>query len=680
MHPGPNEPRDDRVVDELLDGYLVELATNGTADLDVWAAKIARGDVREKFRRQALAEEFVWRVSRGEAVLLELFAARLPHEIDRKAFAETVRANQLAEKALPPQYAPGSVLGGRYRIRSILGRGGMSVVFAAVDQELERDVAIKVFNAQAQAGSADEWESIAHREAAALALLDHSNVVRVHDIRRDKAHTFIVMDNVAGIDLARALDELKREEAESGADPATRAPRLRAIIEENLPKAVTASPRRTRDRIDSKSWPRTVARILAPVAAGIEVAHQLGQVHRDLKPNNVILRRGADPVVLDFGLTARVRPAGEGSSVLRGTPEYFAPEQARDLRTGSDVRTDVYQLGLVLFEMLSLERAQAREKTEDILRFLTRVSLGPEERVATLPKSVPIALRAICIRALASRPAERYATAGQLARDLERFVAGRPNEFARTSGAHAAWQRTTWLVKKPVFAALVLGAMALGTGTWMRAEAAAREDGLVFSPFHYTPESGGLAAISSSQSKIEIPSKSQLEYLGVEVNSTVPVWVYGLGLSRDARGEISVFPCRPRMFPSHELPNDWACYVEGDKPTSVEIYGFNGKDPEEGILTFATEARSVAIENWLVQLESERDAGKKSVSYEHAMRTFERIANTRMRGAAEPLTPEQARDVHRNLVFERAAKHGTSDDGRLKWFQQILQVSRKEKD
>jgi len=680
MNPGPNEQRTDRVVDELLDGYLVELAQNGTADLDVWAAQIARGEMRERFRRQALAEEFVWRASRGEAVLLEVYAARLPDEVDRKAFAEIVRANQLAEKALPPQHAPGSLLGGRYRIRSILGRGGMSVVFAAWDQELEREVAIKVFNAQAQAGTPLEWESIAHGEAAALARLDHPNVVRVHDIRRDKAHTYIVMDNVAGIDLARVLDELKREEAEDAADPTARAPRLREIVEKHVQTVVSASPRPTVDRIDPKSWPRTVAQILAPVAAGIEVAHQLGQVHRDLKPNNVILRRGADPVVLDFGLSARIRPGTEDSGVLRGTPEYFAPEQARDLCTGSDVRTDVYQLGLVLFEMLSLERAQTREKTEDILRFLARVSLGPEERVETLPNSVPRALRAICIRALASQPTKRYATAGQLARDLERFIAGLPNEFARTSGAHASWQRTTWLVKKPAFAALVLGAMALGTGAWMRAEAAGREDGLVFSPFHFTPRSKETVAISSSQSKLEIPAQSNLEFLGVEVNSTVPVWVYGLGLSRNADGEISVYACKPRILPSKELPTDWAAFVEGDKPTSIEIYGFDGKDPEEGILTFAMEERSDAIENWLAQLDTERTSSNKSVSYERAMTTFERIANTRMRGAADPLTPEQAREMHENLVFERAAKHGASKDGRLKWFQQILQVSRKEKD
>ncbi|MCY2959766.1 MAG: serine/threonine-protein kinase [Planctomycetota bacterium] len=680
MSPGHHEQRPDRTVDEVLDGYLSELAQVGTADLDVWAAQLARGELRDRFRREALAEEFAWRSSRGEAVVLEVFAARLPNESDRKAFAELVRANRLAEQALPPQYAPGSLLGDRYRIRSILGRGGMSVVFAAWDQELEREVAIKVFNAQAQAGSPEEWEGIAHGEAAALARLDHPNVVRVHDIRRDKAHTYIVMDRVAGIDLARVLDEMKRAEVDEGADPAQRSARLLAFLEPLLPKGTENAPRPTTGRVDTRSWPRTAAKILAPVAAGIATAHELGQVHRDLKPNNVLLREGADPIVLDFGLSARVRPGTEDSGVLRGTPEYFAPEQARDLRSGSDVRTDVYQLGLVLYEMLSLERAQSREKTEDILRFLARVSLGPSERVAALPKSIPLALRAICAKALAPDLSQRYAKASQMARDLERFVDGLPNEFARTSGPHAAWQRTTWLVKKPAFAALVVGALALGAGAWMRAEAAGRKGGELFALFHFTPNSESVDAIGAMQDQIQIARTSSDEILGIEVKTTSPTWVYALGVTGNSAGQRGVYPCRPLLFGAKSTSADWALRVEGGPPTLVKVYRFNGQDPEEGVLAFARDERSEAIENWLAQLETESRATKKPVDYTRAMSTFERIAQTKVRGAVDLSATEADRDIFKNLVFKRAASQGESRDGRLKWFQQILRVSRKEKD
>ncbi len=680
MSPGHHEHRPDRTVDELLDGYLVELAQNGTADLDVWAAQIVRGELRERFRREALAEEFAWRTARGEAVVLEVFAARLAHESDRKAFVELVRANRLAEQALPPQYAPGALLGDRYRIRSILGRGGMSVVFAAWDQELEREVAIKVFNAQAQAGSAEEWEGIAHGEAAALARLDHPNVVRVHDIRRDKAHTYIVMDRVDGVDLSRALDELKRAETEDGADPARRPERLREFLESSATRGGENAPRPTTDRIDARSWPRTVARILAPVAAGIESAHQLGQVHRDLKPNNVLLRAGADPIVLDFGLSARVRPGSEDSAVLRGTPEYFAPEQARDLKSGSDVRTDVYQLGLVLYEMLSLERAQSREKTEDILRFLARVSLGPSERIDALPKSIPLALRAICAKALAPQVTQRYASAGQMAKDLERFAVGLPNVHAQTSRAHAAWQRTRWLAKQPAFAALVVGGLALGAGAWMRAEAAGRKGGTALNLVYIDQKAQSVTPIGDSQEGLNIPGKGTDEFLGVSVESTAPVWIYALGVNGNDKGERGVYPRIPMLVGGKAERSEWGLRIDSDQPQVVAVYEFDRKDPEEGVLAIARDERSEVIESWLAELDAEVRATKLPIPYERAKASFERIAKTTVRGAVDANASHVDPDALKDVVLRRAASRGESSDGRLKWFQQILQVSRKGKD
>lgn len=679
MSPGHHEHRPDRTVDELLDGYLLELAQNGTADLDVWAAQIVRGELRERFRREALAEEFAWRTSRGEAVVLEVFAARLAHETDRKAFVELVRANRLAEQALPPQYAPGALLGDRYRIRSILGRGGMSVVFAAWDQELEREAAIKVFNAQAQAGSAEEWEGIAHGEAAALARLDHPNVVRVHDIRRDRAHTYIVMDRVDGIDLSRALDELKRAETEDGADPARRPERLREFLKGSATQGRENAPRPTTDRIDARSWPRTVARILAPVAAGIESAHQLGQVHRDLKPNNVVLRAGADPIVLDFGLSARVRPGSEDSGVLRGTPEYFAPEQARDLQSGSDVRTDVYQLGLVLYEMLSLERAQSREKTEDILRFLARVSLGPSERIDALPKSIPLALRAICAKALAPQATQRYARAGQMAQDLERFAVGLPNVHAQTSRAHAAWQRTRWLARQPAVAALVVGGLALGAGAWMRAEAAGAWNPPSISALHFSFGRAGADAISRTQDRLTIPANSPREILGAEIDATAPTYVYTVGVTGNADGARGVYACRPRILGGPERA-EWALPIPEPGTVQVEAYRFDGSDPEEGVLILAREDRSNAIEGWLSDLELEHRLTDKPVPYADAMARFERIAKTEVRGIApkDPNAIESDTAMFKNFVPKLAASEGVSRDGRMKWFQQILRVSRKD--
>jgi len=677
--------RVDTDVDQVLDGYLGELARIGTADLDVWAAKLARGDVRERFRREALAAEYNWRLSGGEVPALEAFAARLPRDEDRQAFLSSVQASHIAQAALPPQYSPGALLGDRYRIRSVLGRGGMSVVFSAGDQELERDVAIKVFNALAHAGSAGEWEQIAHSEAAALARLDHPNVVRVHDIRRDRAHTYIVMDRVRGIDLARALDELSRQEAKAGANPASRSQRLRELLATTRPDEEREDARAIVDRIDSKSWPRTVARILAPVAAGVDHAHRLGHVHRDLKPNNVLLRAGADPVVLDFGLSARVRPGADDSAILRGTPEYFAPEQARDLKTGSDVASDVYQLGLLAYEMLALERAQSREKGEDIFRFLARVSLGVHHRLASLPAGVPRSLRAICARALEPKPGDRYASAGEMACDLERFVAGLPNQHARTGRAHGALQRTVWTLRRPAFAALVLGMLALGVGAWMRAEAAGIwvPPSIAMSAYSRSETGASTVAIAKDADTLSIAPDAKENLLGIEVEARSPSWVYTLGVTGNAARERGVYPLRPRLFGQPESDDPpWAVKVDVDALARVMAYPIDGKDPEEGLLVLALEEPSPAVESWLAQLDGSVRSSGAAVPYAQAMREFEEVAKINVRGLAQraPGSIEAEVELLKNMKVADSgqATEGLSRDGRIKWFQQILRVRRKE--
>ena len=209
----------------------------------------------------------------------------------------------------PEVEKPDYIVAGRYRLREQLGRGGMGVVWRARDERLERDVALKVLHPWV----ADDADLRARfeREAAALARLEHPNVVRLYDVLEDRGQTVLVLELVEGEGLHAVL--------------------------------------RGR-RVD---WDEA-RRLSAPVASALAHAHARGVVHRDLTPSNVLVeRRTGRVVVTDFGLARLVRGTTSVpvSGVLAGTPEYWAPEQAAGRQTGP--ATDLYALGAMLFQLLS---------------------------------------------------------------------------------------------------------------------------------------------------------------------------------------------------------------------------------------------------------------------------------------------------------------------------------------
>ncbi len=201
------------------------------------------------------------------------------------------------------------IVASRYRLRAQIGRGGMGVVWRARDERLERDVALKVLHPWV-ADDPDLRERF-EREAAALARLEHPNVVRLYDVLEHDGQTVLVMELFDGLSL----------------------------------DALVAS--RTLDWDEAR-------RYAAPVAAALAHAHTRGVVHRDLTPANVLVERGTGRIVVtDFGLARLARSSRTApiSGVLAGTPEYWAPEQAAGRRTGP--ATDLYALGCILFRLLS---------------------------------------------------------------------------------------------------------------------------------------------------------------------------------------------------------------------------------------------------------------------------------------------------------------------------------------
>lgn len=313
-----------------------------------------------------------------------------------------IEQQSIDEKQEPPPEVPG------YELLEELGRGGMAVVFRARQLKPQRLVALKILH-HPTSGDAS-WVARFRTEAEAVAQLEHPNIVRMYEVGEAQRVSYLALEFVDGGNLAARLQGQTQE-------------------------------------------PRWTAEMIATLARAMQFAHQRGVIHRDLKPANILLQVPADampvvPKITDFGLAKRLDDDGQQTRTgdILGTPSYMAPEQATGVTRNIGPACDVHALGVILYEMLTGRQPYRGADVMETLRLVATADPIPPRR---LDANIPRDLETICLKCLEKRPRQRYASAAELAAELQRFL---NNETIRTRPAGALEKTYKWSQRHPATA------------------------------------------------------------------------------------------------------------------------------------------------------------------------------------------------------------------------------------
>jgi serine/threonine protein kinase/Tfp pilus assembly protein PilF len=337
---------------------------------------------------------------------------------------------------------------GEFRLVREIGRGGMGVVYEAQQPSLHRTVAVKVLPAHLTLRESTIQRF--HREALTAAKFRHPGIVEIFTVGADRGVHYFAMEFVHGAPLDRVIAQLKTLPLES-LDGGAIANAVRDLAHE------PSDPLWSSDEGDDArpgAWDggfvATAARLVASVADALDHAHRAGVIHRDVKPSNILVRADGTPVLTDFGLA---REEGLPSMTLTGdfvgTPYYVSPQQVVSRSVKVDHRTDVFSLGVTLYELLTLRRPFEGESSQEIFeKILTREPVDPQK----LNPRIASDLVTIILKALEKDPERRYATAGELAADLRAFLEYRPIRARRVPGVV---RLARWARREPAKAALL---------------------------------------------------------------------------------------------------------------------------------------------------------------------------------------------------------------------------------
>lgn len=348
----------------------------------------------------------------------EIIGAYPEHAMRLRSFFENEQGlNRLlsacgANRLAPESPHEGAIIGD-FRICREIGRGGIWVVYHAEQCSLSRDVALKVLHVSATLDA----EKIARfmSEVEVVAGLNHDHIVPVYSVGQHSGARFFAMKLIDGRPLSQLIgadsDIVTGTTARITADTTqTNAANARANV-----SAMDGFDRKT------KSF-RTIASAIAKIADALHYVHELGIVHRDVKPSNILIDRSGKPWLTDFGLAYIDRDESlTATGALLGTLSYMSPEQAMGGRI-VDRRTDIYSLGVVLYELLTGEAPFRGERGMVLHRVINDEPTAPR----VLDSSVPRDLETICLKCIQKSADARYATAHELSLDLRRYLDGKP--------------------------------------------------------------------------------------------------------------------------------------------------------------------------------------------------------------------------------------------------------------
>jgi serine/threonine-protein kinase len=311
-------------------------------------------------------------------------------EMDGRWVERQMLAKASAPSELPKRFGPYVVLG-------MLGRGGMGAVYKARDERLNRPVAIKV----GPPGQFEGAESLTRfrRETHAVARLAHPNIVAIYDVGEQDSSRYTVLELVEGGDLTARL------------------------AQGPLP-------------------PRDAAGMMVALARAVHYAHGQGIIHRDLKPSNILITPDGVPKISDFGLAKMVDYGMDQNVTVQGqflgTPRYMSPEQVQGRHDRIGPAADIFALGVIFYEMLTGRRPFEGASVVEVLnQVLTRDPEPPSRINGTVPRE----LDTVALRCLSKVPEKRYASAGDLADDLERFLAEPPPPAQARLSRPSLWRR-----------------------------------------------------------------------------------------------------------------------------------------------------------------------------------------------------------------------------------------------
>ncbi len=307
---------------------------------------------------------------------------------------------------------------GDFRLERRLGAGGMGVVYQALQISLNRRVALKVLPS-ALVGDATAIERF-HREARAAARLRHRNIVTVHAEGLEHGICYFAMEMIEGDPLDRVIEALRAVRRPTPPDTPL------AWLENRTAEDARPIDRHSpllRDCPCGREYFNSVAQLISEAADALDYAHQEGIIHRDVKPSNLILAHDGRLVLLDFGIARICKEQGMTfSGAFVGTPRYMSPEQIASGRGKTDHRSDIYSLGVTLYELLTLEPLFDGDTKERVIsQILNRNPVRPRR----IDARIPLDLETICSKAIAREPERRYERAGDFAEDLRRYLNGR---------------------------------------------------------------------------------------------------------------------------------------------------------------------------------------------------------------------------------------------------------------